>query len=631
MTEAIPTFSLWRRLCTTRLRDVLRGRLDASLDWRQSIERADLPAEVSAVVRQIVGRTRLWRREKVDVATELIAHFQDGLAAGRSPTEMIESFGDAHAAAKLIRRAKKRGRSALWHVWRFGWMTAAALMLVYVAAGIWMATGRPSVTTDYLAVVNKTAAAVPVDQRAWPLYRDALLDIGVNLIPDASPDLPLYEAIAKTEDESPQVKQKLLTEHAGSIAKLREAAKRPSLGFVAANSHADFSEKDRELFRVKVKPDEIEAAKHETLKDRWLMSTLIPHVALLRSSALLLSWDARRAAAAGDGDTALADVNAIYGISRHCEEIPFLICSLVGESVQQRARRAVQEIMSQHPALWKDGQLRDLAHGMAASRIDWQRGMEGERIGFYDSMQRVYTDNGHGDGRLALQVADGQNLFQVIESVTANGTPNSSVFANPGIALMTLPAANMVVAGRKEMSQAYDNLYDRALARLGSPYWTWASEPSLDAEVRALKSGPVGAYRYFLVLLLTPSYDRFLNRVVASEGDREGVFIGLALELYHREHAKWPGSLDELSPRMLPKLPLDPITGKPLHYKVIDGRPIVYSVGVDGDDDGGRLAKNKEGESHPEYAEPNHFDGNVAVQASETDGDWVLWSTAKTN
>jgi hypothetical protein len=76
-------------------------------------------------------------------------------------------------------------------------------------------------------------------------------------------------------------------------------------------------------------------------------------------------------------------------------------------------------------------------------------------------------------------------------------------------------------------------------------------------------------------------------------------------------------------------LPADPITGKPLHYKVVSDHPIVYSVGVDGDDDGGRIANNKDGESSPEYAEPNHFGrDHVAVSASETDGDWVLWSAA---
>jgi len=118
----------------------------------------------------------------------------------------------------------------------------------------------------------------------------------------------------------------------------------------------------------------------------------------------------------------------------------------------------------------------------------------------------------------------------------------------------------MAIAGRKEMTDTYDQVTNHALARLGAPYWTWSKEPSLDKEVQALKKGPLHGFRHFFVLLLAPSHDTFLNRVVASDANRDGVFIGLALELYHREHAKWPESLSELSPKYLPTLPADPIT-----------------------------------------------------------------------
>jgi hypothetical protein len=247
-------------------------------------------------------------------------------------------------------------------------------------------------------------------------------------------------------------------------------------------------------------------------------------------------------------------------------------------------------------------------------------------------MQRIYTDNGNGDGHLALQVSHDQNLFQLLNTVTNGGDASGSMFANAGVAFLTLPAANIAIGSRKEMVDTYDSITDKALARLGMPYWTWKNEPSLDQEVQSLKSGPLHGFRHFFVLLLTPSYDTFLNRVVATGGNQDGVFIGIALELYHREHKKWPESLAELSPRYLPTLPADPINGKPLHYKIVNDRPIVYSVGVDGDDDGGRTAKNNHGESHPEYAEPNHFGrDHEAVQVSETDGDWVIWNSAKTN
>jgi len=101
-----------------------------------------------------------------------------------------------------------------------------------------------------------------------------------------------------------------------------------------------------------------------------------------------------------------------------------------------------------------------------------------------------------------LNVTSDKNLFQLIESVSTEGAVHKSAFSNPSLALLSLPAANMVVAGRKEMTDTYDQFTNLALARLGSPYWTWSKEPSLDEQVRSLKSGPLHGFRYLFVLLL---------------------------------------------------------------------------------------------------------------------------------
>src|SRR5262249_7375327 len=140
--------------------------------------------------------------------------------------------------------------------------------------------------------------------------------------------------------ERVEATEKFLNEHASAIAQLREAANRPKLGFVVSSLKAAFSQKDQQLFGWKLTPDEIEVAKHETIQDHWLISTLVPHVQLLKSSASLLALDARRAAIAGDGKTALEDIVAIYGISRHCEETPFMVCLLFAEAAQREARAA---------------------------------------------------------------------------------------------------------------------------------------------------------------------------------------------------------------------------------------------------------------------------------------------------
>jgi hypothetical protein len=625
MTDAVVT--LWHRVWYTRLRDLLRGRWDASLDWQQLVASADLPTELTDAIQRVVRGTRLWRSEKVAVAADLLSHFQDGLAAGRTPDDLLHSFGDSQTAAQLIRRAKKRGRPMLWRIWHYGWIGSAVLVLVYVSIGVWMAAARPSVKTDYLAVLNKSALAVPDNERAWPLYRDALLALGANLAQEDAGILKLACYEARPGDEHWKDTEKALSDHADAIAKLREAAKRPNLGFVTSAYQASYSPKDRELFGFAVTPEQIEIAKHANLQDRWLISTLLPHMQLLRSSALLLASDARRAASADDAKTAFEDVIALFGISRHCAETPLLICVMVAEAVQQKSRAAIEEIIAEHPDLWTDSQLRDLAHTVVGSRIDWRRGFEGERIAFYDSMQRIYTDSGNGDGRLALHVTNEQNLFQMLDAITTGSPSNRSPYSHASVALLSLPAANMVVASRKQMTDAYEKVFTSALARVDSPYWKRSLELSSDDEVRALQQQTLGKIRYLFVMLLTPAYDKVLDTIVVSDGNRDGVFLGLALELYHREHSKWPGSLGELSPQWLPELPVDRLTGNALHYKVVNDRPVVYSVGLDGDDDGGRWAKDAIGDAHPDAAAPTHFGGKgESDRDAKRDGDWVIWS-----
>ena len=77
-------------------------------------------------------------------------------------------------------------------------------------------------------------------------------------------------------------------------------------------------------------------------------------------------------------------------------------------------------------------------------------------------------------------------------------------------------------------------------------------------------------------------------------------------------------SLEELSPRWLPAVPVDQINGGPLGYKIVDDRPVVYSLGKDGRDDGGR----------PPIDLPEHSErypvGPPDVKAVK--GDWVIWS-----
>jgi hypothetical protein len=70
------------------------------------------------------------------------------------------------------------------------------------------------------------------------------------------------------------------------------------------------------------------------------------------------------------------------------------------------------------------------------------------------------------------------------------------------------------------------------------------------------------------------------------------LIAALAAERYRRAHGGWPESLDQLTPEWLAAVPPDPFTGRPLlSARLADGL-VIYSVGHDGKDDGGRLAAN---------------------------------------
>ena len=61
----------------------------------------------------------------------------------------------------------------------------------------------------------------------------------------------------------------------------------------------------------------------------------------------------------------------------------------------------------------------------------------------------------------------------------------------------------------------------------------------------------------------------------------------LALRCYQSEHGSGPAGLDQLVPAELPRVPIDPFTGKPLIYRLQGTNWLLYSVGVDGIDNGG--------------------------------------------
>lgn len=79
--------------------------------------------------------------------------------------------------------------------------------------------------------------------------------------------------------------------------------------------------------------------------------------------------------------------------------------------------------------------------------------------------------------------------------------------------------------------------------------------------------------------------ERRHKRVIAHE---RLLVAELALRCYESEKGRVPAGLEQLVPQYLQRVPLDPFNGRPVIYRPQGTNWLVYSVGPDGVDDGGK-------------------------------------------
>lgn len=597
---SLPQGSLARRILRTPLHNLLRGRLGPTtgpVDVKSVLAAAKLPVSATDLIARVARHTRLWRSERADVAVELVSHFAEGLDAGIPLDELLARFGNERRAVRLIRRAKRRNRPFLWHAWRVLCYAFLAICLFYALLAVYYFVGRPSPSVDYVADLNRPVLATPESQRAWPFYRQAILDLHLTT-PNAKDQKT--RDLRRTLDARPGSKRwpatlAWLDQHRAALDVVHRAADRPHLGFVLGpGGSAD----DPAVF-----PPFVHTAGSS------MFDIVMPALSPLREIAIALNADAAAATEAGDRARFMRDTRSLFAVADHVREHPSLVAQLVSVGVRSLAYEAVDRALaSPHVTMLTDDDLRDLAHRLArpqnaADLFDFRY----ERMFFHDSIQRMYTAGGPGGGHLT---PDG---IRFIDRVTG-----ASVGSPGTLRTAVQPASLLLVAPRDEILDRYDRLLDRAEALLHEPVRDadWAS---WNAQRTSETATLLASIRNLPLGLLLPSLSRIPVTAERCLALRDGLLCGIALETYRRQHVgTYPSSLDALVPGLLPAVPIDPVTGDRLRYVLKAGRPVVYSVGVDRTDDGGTPPATT-GRSNAA-----RWDAGLGSPA-KTRGDWVLY------
>ncbi len=557
---------------------------------------ANLPEPLAARVRETVRRTRLRRRERVEIARELAAHMQAGLDAGTSVAEQAEAFGDPRTVARPLRQAARRRRSPLDRAAVVAAKLAGVAVLLYGIAAVRIATLRPTPDFDGIERLRAMTPAVPqsgdaAGVAAWPAYREALAwsrrerDGGFPITGSV-----VLGDVADADAAALAADREALRGRAAELEAIRRAAAMPVFGWPV---DVTLDAADRAYFDETDPTGSLPATS-------LVIGVQLPYFNELRHAARLLAAEIRLATddAAPDATTAPGDritenLLAMLGIARHSGEVPVLIGQLVEVAIIALAGNEAVRVLETNPSLLTDANLDRIAAGFAAIAPEtWVPRIEGERLMLEDMVQHVYSTDADGDGVL-LPAA-----FQSIATpLQAGGDAPSPLTARPSLmAMLGGPISAAVIAGPKETLDEADRLYALLLAEAERPLLEQAG--AYDAEVEQLNR-----VRLPLLSLLMPAIGRVGEQLAIVRMNAERIPVAVAIERHRRQHGRPPADLEALlgQPGELERIPADAWDGQRLRYGATDGRVRLWSVGPDGRDDGGRLA------TDPRTGEPERF------------------------
>jgi hypothetical protein len=387
-----------------------------------------------------------------------------------------------------------------------------AICCVFLTYAIWVVVAMnrtATISVDYVALLNEKAVAVPKGMRAWPLYRDAAIALGKN----PEPTNVFYEEDIETPTWPTQDGwvhyKKWILEHTDTIDLILEASQREGLGYILNGTVAD---EDKELW-----PEEYESQQNQSLPDGFLDSVLLPQLGPMRGNARLLAMDAKDAAANLDSGRCLVDVLALLAVGTHIREHPLVISDLVSLSIYNMAFSTIEEILERHPTLLTNEELEILVVKLQELDDYLTVRFDGERMFVLDILQRMYTDDGNGDGKI-IPMKSSELLIDL--GVVSPTKTNSSL-----LPALIAPIADIYQASRKEMLEEYD----RRLRYFENMRDTSQYTPPIKSEFAGAPwvQTPSVLDPFYIVELLTPAFDNAIDHAEHTLQRRDALLVNI--------------------------------------------------------------------------------------------------------
>lgn len=615
----------------------------------------NLPECAIDFIKLVIKKMRYRKNVRADVMAELTAHFEDELKDCKTDEEkeqkgeeLISNFGDVKLLGVLLRRAKKRCRP-LWRTMvARTFQTIGLLILCLMVYIAWFLTGRPVITTDYLAQLNQIVRPVADESlNAAPLYEKA-----VEMYGKVSDDFLIffaenYNEIAdmeirgrfrwrlRDEEIADDIRQLLST---GTESDLAAERRHKIESEVAQRAIVLLSERFQETtagekkFIKKWIEDQKEALglviagaqkpyywqkyanKQNTTE---MMSVLLPHLAEFRKLARALCWRALLSAEQGRYEDAFSDIESCYRLGQHIKgDKTFLIEQLVGIAIEALATQRLRDILSEYEidSIALTAPQKDFEQIIAGE--DFAISFTAEKLSIYDVIQRSFTDGFDGGHIIPRHIAELVSEVRLVAGLSASiGGGSSPEKPKPGWLSERISDIKDVVddvidgamrifkwakkggyvlffhPDKQQTFKTTQEFYDYwESIKLKTPAQIREEGIDIEKESMEIIKGNM------LLEFFAPALSRVNEISWRVRTDTQSLIAILALLRYRLDKGAYPDDLNELLiAGYLKELPTDPYSDKPLIYKNTDDNFLLYSVGLNFKNDGGQISRDSTG------------------------------------
>jgi len=301
----------------------------------------------------------------------------------------------------------------------------------------------------------------------------------------------------------------------------------------------------------------------------------MPYIAWVRDAVFALCARSQLHATDGELEHAFSDLTTCFRFGAHFTGRQVLVAQLVGISTRGRAINGAFSILANTQV--KPATLADFQTRFEQLRADGMYSLDftAERLVFHDSIQRMFTDDGRGDGyipEIALRIPG--SLKALVRGFSER------------------QKRDLLKLNRRRTTILTDELFDRLAEAVKMTAWQFQNDAnSVRTDIETIIK------RNAYIAFLAPNCVKVLGKASRMQTKLEALIATVSILRYEAERGQLPSSLESLVDEgYLKTLPQDSYSDGPLVYKQTDDAFVLYSLGADFDDDGGTPSKWGDGE-----------------------------------